>query len=330
MPQIEIRKIGYGEKITSPGIYEMPLAWHHADCCDGPSVTSTNLRKMEMETPQHMFDTWSGNPERDPDTGRKLLEADYFRFGRAAHLKVLEPGLYKNNIAVRPDIWDSWRSKDAKGWLAEMNAMHMTVLTPDEEERVMGAVRAINAHQAFRDGILGGMVEASMVIRDKRTGIWIKSRPDSIPNQAIITDLKFMDDVSPRSVDRSIRTLGYDMQLALAGITFFALTTITIDTMFLLAVESKRPHAIHVAMLSTGAVYWARVRIRRALDRIAKCLQDNYWPAYEADGQPAGEPYPTQVTEWEALQKAGIMPEDTFVEDADNGTDGTSDQNGPY
>lgn len=322
MPQIEIRRIGYGEKITSPGIYEMPLEWHHSDCCDGPSVTSTNLRKMELETPQHMYDSWSGNPDRDPDAGKKLLEADYFRFGRAAHLKVLEPQLYKDRIAVRPDIYDSWRTKDAKKWLADIEAMHQyTVLTPDEEARVMGAVRAINANPAFSEGILGGMVEASMVWRDKRTGIWIKSRPDSIPNQAAMTDLKFMDDASPRAVDRAIRTLGYDMQLALGGIGFFKLTGVTIDTFFLMAVESKRPHAIHIPTLSTNAVYWSRVRIRRALDRIAKCLQDNYWPAYEADGQPAGEPYATQVTEWEAMQKAGMMPEDTFVEDEADGPD---------
>ena len=321
MPQIIIRKIGYGEIITEPGIYEMPLAWHHSDCCDGPSVTSTGLRKLDLETPQHFYDTWSGNPDRDRTADEKLLEADYFRIGRAAHLKMLEPQLFERNIAVRPTLWDSWRTKDAQNWLAEMKAMHMTVLTPAEEERVMGVVRALHAHPAHSDGILGGLVEATMVWRDKRTGIWIKSRPDSIPTQSAITDLKVMDDVSPRSVDSSIRKLGYDMQLALAGITYFALTGVTIDALFLLAVESHRPHAIHVATLSTSAVYWARVRIRRALDRMAKCIADNYWPAYEADGQEAGTPYGPQLQEWEAMQKAGLMPEDTFVEDAADGPD---------
>lgn len=315
MPQIVIRKIEYGEIITEPGVYECPLAWHHQQCCDGPSVSSTNLRALDLSTPQHMFDSWSGNPDRDKEADKKLLEADYFRIGRAAHLKLLEPQLYAKNIAVRDKIYDSWRTKDAQNWLKEMNAMHMTVLTPAEEERVMGVVRALNAHPAHRDGILGGLVEATMVVKDPRTGIWIKSRPDSIPTQAAITDLKLMDDPSPRGVGRAVETLGYDMQLALAAITYYALTGVTIDTLFLLAVESKRPHAIHVATLSTSAVYWARVRIRKALNTMAKCLAENDWPAWDVDGQETGTPRPTKVTEWEQLQKAGLIPEDTFVED---------------
>lgn len=307
---MEIRKwnVDIDGLISEPGIYDLPIRQYHSQCCDGPSVSSTGLRKIELETPLHFFDTWDGNPNRDPaDKGE--LEADHFRIGRAAHWRTLEPERFAQEIAVRPDIWDSWRTKDSQAWLKDIQKMGLTILTPEEMVKVDGIKAALTANQMVKDGLLGGAVEASLITKDAKTGIWIKSRPDSVPHETAFSDLKCMQDVSPQSVARAVNTLGYDMQMALAGICYEKLTGITADQFYIIACESKRPHAIHIASLSTSAVYWARIRLRRALNTMAKCLADNDWPAYGADGQEVG-PHPAAVERFEQDQKNALLPQD--------------------
>lgn len=308
---MDIKRIEQGEIITEPGIYDMPLGWYHSDCCDGPSVSSTGLRRIALKSPLHFWDTSYLNPERAPDSDDEL-EGEHFRLGRAAHYRMLEPALFKANVAVRPERFDSWRTGAAKLWLADAQADGKTVLTPPDMVRVDGIAKALSEHPWHSGGILGGAVETSLVTRDSKTGIWIKSRPDSMPIDGAITDLKCVRDASPRAVSKAIRDLGYDLQFALAGACWFNLTGETLDQFWLVAVESSRPHAIHVASLSTASTYWARIRLRQALDTMAACLKSGDWPSYGADGL-EHQPAPYEAERWEAEQKSGLLPkEDEF------------------
>lgn len=295
-----------GGKITKPGIYQMPLEVHHSDCCEGPSVTSTTLRTLDLKSPLHAHDRWSGNPDHEVDDPNEI-EGEHFRIGRAAHTLLLEPDLFAKNFATRPEEYDSWRTKASKEWLGEQQKAGRTVLTPSDMERVHGVANALRSHRWHTDGILGGVVEASLVVRDRKTGLWLKSRPDSIPLSTAFSDLKVMNDSSPDSVRRAIKSLGYDIQLALAGICMEVLTGERIEQFWIVAVESKRPHAIHVESLSLDAIYWARMRIRRALDTMAKCLSENYWPSYGLDGlEYTNSKYDTE--QYVIDQGAGLLP----------------------
>lgn len=306
---MEIRRIEHGEIITEPGFYDIPINWYHDNCCDGPSVSSTGLRTIDLQTPLHYWDSSYLNPNRDPDEDKKALEADHFRLGRSAHFRMLEPEKFAGAIAVRPEaLWDSWRMKDARAWMNEHQKMGFTVLTEGELKQVDGIARSLNANPLIRDGLLGGAVETSLIVKDSKTGIWLKSRPDSIPIDDAFTDLKCMQDASPLAVDRAIRSLGYDMQMALAGVCLFNLTQRTVDTFWIVAVEVKRPHAIHIAKLSTDAVYWARIRLRKSLDTMAKCLADGDWPSYGADGQES-RPSKFDLERYERDQKNAQLPQ---------------------
>ena len=49
----EIRTLADDEQITEPGFYAISLDRHHSQPCDGPSVTSGVLRKMELAIVAH-------------------------------------------------------------------------------------------------------------------------------------------------------------------------------------------------------------------------------------------------------------------------------------
>ena len=74
----EIRTLGPDEKIQEPGFYQIPLSVHHAQPCDGPSVTSGILRAMELSTPA---DVWAFH-QLNPDRWEKP-QTDALRLGRA-------------------------------------------------------------------------------------------------------------------------------------------------------------------------------------------------------------------------------------------------------
>lgn len=308
---MEIRRIENGEIISQPGFYAMDIGWYHSSCCDGPSVSSSGLRALEIKTPLHFWDESYLNPDRNPEATDEL-EAAHFRLGRAGHFLMLEPHLFEQNIAVRPDAWDSWRSAASKAWAAQQQQAGKTILTPDELARARGVAAQLNAHPLLKEGLLGGLVEVSMICRDAKTGIWIKSRPDSIPRDNAFSDLKIMNEASPQAVARAIDSLGYDLQLALAGVCMFKLTERTIDQFWLVCCESSRPHAIHVAALSVNAVYWARIRLRHALDTMAECLKTGQWPSYESDGAEY-DITDRKATLWKEFQNGGLLPkDDTF------------------
>lgn len=305
-----------GGKIDHEGVYDLPIDIHHSDCCSGPSVSSSGLRTIELQSPLHFYDSSYLNPNRDTEAP-KALEADHFRLGRAAHMLMLEPHLFRGAIAVRPEKFKDWRTDASQAWRDQQQAIGKTILTPKELQQANGVASALKAHPLHEQGILSGPSELSMIVRDRKTGIWLKSRPDSIPLDNAFSDLKVMNDASPPSVGRAIRELGYDMQMALAGVCLFNLTLgqdppRTVDQFWIVAVESKRPHAIHVASLSVAAVYWARIKLRHAIDTLAKCLADNDWPSYGMDGAEAGPSQREQETLVQ-LQKNALLPqEDDF------------------
>lgn len=292
--KITIRQITHGQKITEPGVYDMPMAWYHADCCDGPSISSTGLRKIDLETPLHYWTESPLNPERkisDADN----VEAKHFRIGRAAHLLALEPAEFRKQIVGRPPAFDSWRTDASKKWRANEILAGKTVLDPPEMEQVRGVAERLKQHPLYKEGLFEGHIEKAIIWKDQKTGVWLKSRPDAIPFSAkMLVDLKVQADSSPKATANAVKSFGYDMQLALGGIGLKAVLEMEIEDYVLCAAEVKEPHAIHVATIPQEMIGFARRRIRRSLNTFATCLRLKQWPAWDAyDGKPVG------LSKWE-------------------------------
>lgn len=275
-----IRKIRHGEIITEPGVYEMPMGWYHSDCCDGPSVSSTGLRTIVNQTPKAYWDSSYLNPNAADDSESE--EAKHFRIGRAGHLLLLEPENFAKQVVTRPAAFDSWRSKEAKRWRADAILEGKTVLDPAEMLQVQGVAASLREHHLHRDGILDGQIEASLIWKDEKSGIWLKARPDAIPFASNdVSDLKIMADPHPDAAERSVRRLGYDVQMALVGIGMEVLLKREVEEYQLICVGSKRPHDLVILTVAEERIDYGRRRLRKALTVMAECLKSGYWPSYE-------------------------------------------------
>lgn len=296
-----------GKPITEPGIWRgIPIQkYHSADLCDCPSISSSGLRKIDLESPMHYWNTSPLNPDAEQDDE---FEAEHFRIGKAAHTLLLEPETFSALFVTRPDTWDSWRTVASREWRTHQTRAGKTVLSEDELTRVNGVVASVRQHPMFKDGLFGGDIECSVVWKDPRTGVWLKSRPDNLPHAAgTSVDFKCMSSADPRKVAFGIRDYGYDMQAALVRDGMMAMG-ITIEDSVVFACESSRPHATHLAVIGDEAIHYARLRNRRALNTFADCLKSGYWPGYDSEDGRVFSPSSYELDSYEKQQKAGFLP----------------------
>jgi hypothetical protein len=277
-------RIWDGNPISEPGIYrKIPMEAYHSQLTIAPSISSSGLRTIENKSPLHYWATSYLNPDRvedDDDTEAMIL-------GRAAHTLLLGEDGFRDDYVIRPDKyenddgdWKPWNGNATvcKEWLAARKSEGKTVLLKSQVEAINGIAEQLSRNRDALD-LLRGRIERSIVVKDK-TGVYVKSRPDSIPSDTVIADLKTCADASHRGIARSILDQGYLLQMALAITSLEQVGTGHINQAVLLFVEKKPPYAFNIKPLDNGDIYTAMRINRRAIDTFARCLAENDWPTY--------------------------------------------------
>jgi hypothetical protein len=277
------RKLRTGEKITQAGVYALSIEDYHGQPCDGPSVSSSGLRTIFKASPAHFWCESSLNPDRI-----ERAEPGHFALGRAAHHLLLGEDDFSTLFIVRPEIWDSWRTDAAKDWKAEQEAEGRTVLVPDQIEVIRGMARSLAAHPLVRAGILNGEIERSLVWRDKETGVWLKARPDAIPNASgDFADLKTTASIGV-FVDADVGKYRYDMQAALVKWAARVVLGIDMESFSFVFVEKSPPHSVDVLTLSSDDIAEAEKDLHAALRTFEWCHRTGNWfhpSGYQSDAR---------------------------------------------
>ncbi len=270
-----------GQRISKPGIYVgIPLTdYHRGDICDGPSISSSGLRKIWDKSPKHYWDASPLNPNRSTDGDEN---ADFILGSAAHHLICGEVG-FSQLYAVRPDKAPDGRewhgsNKTCREWLADQARKGKTVLTPGMVEAIRGMAVSLNAHPLVQQGILNGMVERSMFWRDPETGVWLKARPDVVPTESgDFADLKTTQSTLYIDLQYSLGTYGYHQQGALVLEGARALD-MHANSFSLVWVEKKRPHCVRVQTIDDEDLARGGRQNRVALRMFHECFVSRSWP----------------------------------------------------
>ncbi len=274
-----------GQPISVPGIYSgVPIkVYHGPDLCDGPSISSSGLRTIENESAAHYWCRSYYNPDREPEEPSDALD-----FGRAAHVLLLGESGFREQFAIRPKQWKDWRTDAAQQWRRDMREAGRTVLTLDQVEVIKRISASLARHPVIQGGLLNGEIEQTIVWKDAATGIWLKARPDALPRDRCLVDLKTCAAADRQSIARSVADHGYHMQLALAGMGVEAVTGEAPgnDDYVLVFVEKAPPYAVNIKPVDAEAIWYGRRQLRRAIDTFARCMESGEWAAYEDDLSP--------------------------------------------
>lgn len=274
-----------GKPIADAGIYRgIPMEDYHGQLTVAPSISSSGLRAIENKSPLHYWATSYLNPDRPDDADE---ESKALIFGRAVHTLLLSEQGFREEYVVRPDTyeddagkWKPWsgNANACKEWLADRKGEGKTVLLKTQVDDIQGMAERLSRSEVAVS-LLRGRIERSIITKDK-TGVYLKSRPDSIPADTIIADLKTCSDASQVSVGRSIINYGYLQQMALAITSLEAIGEQHVTEAVLLFVETTYPYAFNIKPLDNSDIYTAMRQNRRALNVFAECLAANDWPTY--------------------------------------------------
>jgi hypothetical protein len=95
-----------------------------------------------------------------------------------------------------------------------------------------------------------------------------------------LVDLKTTRDAEPEAFQRQAIKLGYHAQLALYALAIEQATGVRPRDVYIVAVESKPPHAVTVLELTPRALEAGEKLCRRWLDRFKECQASGEWPGY--------------------------------------------------
>lgn len=196
------------DKIMEPGIYDLTMSEYHSDICSDISISSGDLVAIGQNPAKWYAHHWS-NPEPFEKEDKQ-----YFRFGRAAHTIVVGGEVFEDLYEIRPEEYDSYRTKASKEWRDMVVEDGRTPLTPDEMKTILAMADAISKSPEALAVFSQGQPERSLIWQ--RDGVWLKARPDVIPHQdsRIIIDYKTVASVDPRKIRMSIVDNGWIQKLA--------------------------------------------------------------------------------------------------------------------
>lgn len=295
-------------KISEAGVYDIPMEVYHSDCCVGPSISSGGLNLINSECPAIYWGRSYLNPAGIPD-----FDTEALRKGKATHALVLGEPEFAASFAILP--FDSLRTNEAKAWRDKTEAEGKVILRAEEFETVQAMAAAIKRSPQCSRAFRNGKPERSLIWQDEETGVWLKSRPDWLPDDptlGMILDYKTTADLRPRKFSAQAFECGYHLQAALQVDACRAVLGVDPLGIGHVVQEKAQPYLAEVRLFTPEQIDFGRREYRRALRTFARCWQTKQWPGY------TDAPQYIETPGWIAQKM-----EDPFYGEADDASDAT-------
>tara|TARA_R110000868_G_scaffold237132_9_gene491644 strand:+ start:44049 stop:45017 length:969 start_codon:yes stop_codon:yes gene_type:complete len=320
---LDFRTLADDEMITEPGFYRISLDRHHNQPCDGPSVTSGVLRRMDKYPPSKTWATHALNADRKPDKDSSAL-----RLGRAM-AALVEGGADElmKCFQILPDdkpnrptraqfraLAEGRETSAAKRSIAFWSSVDRDgrdVLSETEFELLvnMGGALAQDPAAAYA---LGGEPEITMAWRDERTGLWCLSRPDNLRADGLLSDFKKVNTqgrpFTGALVDDLIEKHGYFMQMGFAAEGWKVLTGHAPNQVGLVFQEDEPAYDVILREVEEEPLAMGQFLNHRSLLRFSECLDAGRWPGAgeHVGAYQMSEGLRTRILE--EMQTAGVAP----------------------
>lgn len=249
-------------------------------------ASSGVLKMLRIKTPAHLRAWYESEGEDDTPA---------LAFGRAYHMRVLEPERFAETYITAPEDpprrptraqrdakkpsqdtldaiawWDAWESENAgrvvlsAGTFEQIEAMHAALLL---NPLVAGLLR-------------DGDAEVTLRWTDEATGVACKARADwHVPARAIFADLKTTEDASPAAFARAVERYGYHIQHAHYAQGARA-CGIPLKNYLIVAQEKEAPYLSAVYQIDAHAEARGFELCARGMQTLAACTASNDWPGY--------------------------------------------------
>jgi len=282
--------------ITAPGAYPdiSNADYHGRELCPEHSIHGSGLVTIEQESCAHYWLKSIHNPDRVEPTPKS-----HFALGHLLHDVLLYKGMVPAEYHIVPDGFTpkhhiKW-ADEMEGWKAACNA-GLNILQQSEFDLALAMAEACDKHPLASALIMSGKPEVTIAARDPKTGRWMLTRPDILPDtMEIIPDVKGVVSAQPDDYEKAATRWGY-FQWAAHCLDILDLVFGEAKRQFVhIVIEKKPPHLVEIYALDEGDIHEARLLNRRALDLFDQCLTTGEWPGYSSRDEPI---LPLMLTPW--------------------------------
>lgn len=294
----EIRTLATGEKITAPGAYRCGMNDYHSQAiCPGPSISSSGLRKIATGSPHAFWKTSPWNPNRYPE--KPISES--LILGRAAHALLLGDEVFDDLFVYVPEDapqrptatqiaaferdkeWSPAALPRAQFWEAfDKRAAGRMMLTDEQVTKIGHMAENLRECPLAVEALTGTLTEISLIWEDPITGLWVKSRPDCLPDSG--PDGGDLKTFAPKGGDvilaaqRAVTDHGYAQQMALVQEGVEQVFGMRAERFALVFIQSTEPYEVVPILLDEEALHYGRAFNRFAMDAAAHGLKTGEWP----------------------------------------------------
>lgn len=267
-------------KISAAGIYDIAIEAYRHDpqLCDGPSISSSGLKAV-LDCPAKYWAFSCLNPNRFEDKSSKAID-----LGRAAHALVLGEPEFAKYFVISPH--EEFRTNAAKEW---RDAQTRTILKAAEFQTVLAIAKAQRESPAVMQAFERGQPEKSLIWKDEETGVYVRSRPDWLPDdpsQLFAVEYKTAVSIEPRKFSADAFKFGYHIQAAIVDEAVREVMRVKKPLGVAHVVQEKEPpYLADLRMFAPEHIALGRAMYRRALRIFADCLNSGRWPAYTKEPQ---------------------------------------------
>lgn len=278
-----------GPIISAKGAYEnISAADYHGNpnLLPGPSLSASGAKLLLEKSPRHFWHASAMNPKR------KESDKPHFAVGRAAHDLILLGGDWAKQYHVLPEGFSRAKSVAMAEEIAAADyaaSKGKTVIRHEDMALVEKIADKIGANEAARHALMRGVPEMTLAWQDEDTGVWLRARPDFLPQTCIdgddiriVTDLKFMAGThcSPRKFAKAMDDFGYHLSMAHYGEGIKQVFGKYPTGYVFVVVEKDEPHTVSLYYPPPEDIERGRLQMRRAIDLFAACVKRNAWPGY--------------------------------------------------
>lgn len=278
--------------ISAPGVYDIDIdRYHNTEICDAPSISGSGVVKLAPTnanpTPVPYKFWWDStlNPDRE------RTDTVALRVGKAAHHLFLEGDAgFQAKFAIMPAELDL-RSNAGKAFAAQAEGEGKILLRAKQYADILKMVAYMRRKPMARAAFSGGRIEPTLVWRDEITGVWLRCRPDQLPDDPVdMYEYKTARSAAQPAFSNAIKDYGYHIKAfhLMEGVRALGLGNPKTFTHFVQ--ESDAPFLMAIHTLPREDLEYAEVQWRAGVDTFARCLATGIWPEYPDVAQETGLP----------------------------------------
>ena len=206
-------------------------------------------------------------------------EKKHFDIGAAAHMAILEPDIYADQVVVQPieikrrhgKVWDQF---------SEANADKL-ILTKNDHMQIDDYVNVIKSNKHAKRLLSGCSSEVSGFRKDPKTGLIVRARADAINHGGkYICDLKFMENVSPASFSKAVVNYKYYLQSYVYKYVF------DVQDFIFVCISKTDPSEVAIYVLDGDFELHAKNEFDDAMIKIKNNQQNHRWDSYTTEQDP--------------------------------------------